>query len=155
MRGAHHLDQDRIDYVDPGGLCTSDDLINPSPATTFAHLDSTVVLSRDIAAKVFTRATRWTNVASARSADYWYRALRSRSWRAVSAAALQRAQRYHRDFGMDELSEEDKMTVARARKIERFPSRHSTLLKYLPVRLASTYRLRTRSQALGHLSGRI
>ena len=47
---AHHVDQDWLDHLDPGRVRACRRLTDPSPATTFAHLDATVVLSRDIAA---------------------------------------------------------------------------------------------------------
>src|SRR6201988_4819844 len=100
----------------------ADDLTAPSPATTFAHLDATVVLSRDIAA-----------LGIYPSVDPLDSTSRQLDPNVICQAHYQTArdvqgvlQRYKelKDIiailGMDELSEEDQATVARARKIERF-----------------------------------
>jgi len=60
--------------------------------------------------------------------------------------ALQRTARYYRILGMDELSEEDKVTVARARKIERFLSQPFHVAEVFTVHPASSFRLPTRSR---------
>jgi F-type H+/Na+-transporting ATPase subunit beta len=107
--------QERITSTKVGSITSiqavyvpADDLTDPSPATTFAHLDATVVLSRDIAALGIYPAVD---------------PLDSNS-RAVQGT-LQRYKEL-RDIiailGMDELSPEDKLAVARARKIQRFLS---------------------------------
>ena len=102
----------------------ADDLTDPSPATTFAHLDSTVVLSRDIAAKGIYPAVDPLDSTS-RQLDPLV--IGSEHYE-VARGVQNVLQRYKelKDIiailGMDELSEEDKQTVARARKIERFLS---------------------------------
>ncbi|KPK09399.1 MAG: ATP synthase F0F1 subunit beta [Betaproteobacteria bacterium SG8_39] len=115
--------QERITSTKVGSITSiqavyvpADDLTDPSPATTFGHLDATVVLSRDIAS--------------------------------LARAVQEILQRYKelRDIiailGMDELSPEDKLAVARARKIQRFLSQPFTVAqnftgtpgKYVPLK---------------------
>jgi F-type H+-transporting ATPase subunit beta len=102
----------------------ADDLTDPSPATTFAHLDSTVVLSRDIAAKGIYPAIDPLDSTS-RQLDPM---IIGNDHYATARGVQTVLQRYKelKDIiailGMDELSEEDKLTVSRARKIERFLS---------------------------------
>ncbi|MFT7286740.1 MAG: F-type H+-transporting ATPase subunit beta [Halieaceae bacterium] len=102
----------------------ADDLTDPSPATTFAHLDSTVVLSRDIAAKGIYPAVDPLDSTS-RQLDPL---LIGNEHYDIARRVQNVLQRYKelKDIiailGMDELSEEDKLTVGRARKIERFLS---------------------------------
>ena len=102
----------------------ADDLTDPSPATTFAHLDSTVVLSRDIAAKGIYPAVDPLDSTS-RQLDPL---IIGQEHYEVARGVQSVLQRYKelKDIiailGMDELSEEDKLIVARARKIERFLS---------------------------------
>ncbi|MEN0037363.1 MAG: F0F1 ATP synthase subunit beta [Cellvibrio sp.] len=102
----------------------ADDLTDPSPATTFAHLDSTVVLSRDIAAKGIYPAIDPLDSTS-RQLDPM---VIGHEHYATARGVQTVLQRYKelKDIiailGMDELSEEDKQTVSRARKIERFLS---------------------------------
>jgi F-type H+-transporting ATPase subunit beta len=107
----------------------ADDLTDPSPATTFAHLDATVVLSRDIAALGIYPAVDPLDSTS-RQVDpnvigqEHYDVARS------VQAVLQRYKEL-KDIiailGMDELSEEDKQAVQRARKIQRFLSQPFTV----------------------------
>jgi len=102
----------------------ADDLTDPSPATTFLHLDSTVVLSRDIAALGIYPAVDPLDSTS-RQLDPQ---VVGEEHYAVARGVQQTLQRYKelRDIiailGMDELSPEDKQAVARARKIQRFLS---------------------------------
>jgi F-type H+-transporting ATPase subunit beta len=123
--------QERITSTKTGSITSiqavyvpADDLTDPSPATTFAHLDATVVLSRDIAALGIYPAVDPLDSTSRQldplvvGADHYN-----------TARAVQKTlQRYKelRDIiailGMDELSEEDKRLVSRARKIQRFLS---------------------------------
>ena len=102
----------------------ADDLTDPSPATTFAHLDATVVLSRDIASLGIYPAVDPLDSTSRQLdplvvGDEHY---------SVARGVQMTLQKYKelRDIiailGMDELSADDKLTVARARKIQRFLS---------------------------------
>ena len=123
--------QERITSTKTGSITSiqavyvpADDLTDPSPATTFAHLDSTVVLSRDIAAKGIYPAVDPLDSTS-RQLDPL---IIGQDHYEVARGVQSVLQRYKelKDIiailGMDELSEEDKLTVARARKIERFLS---------------------------------
>ncbi|MES2825047.1 MAG: F0F1 ATP synthase subunit beta [Pseudomonadota bacterium] len=123
--------QERITSTKTGSITSvqavyvpADDLTDPSPATTFAHLDSTVVLSRDIAAKGIYPAIDPLDSTS-RQLDPM---IIGHEHYAVARGVQTVLQRYKelKDIiailGMDELSEEDKQTVSRARKIERFLS---------------------------------
>jgi F-type H+/Na+-transporting ATPase subunit beta len=102
----------------------ADDLTDPSPATTFAHLDATVVLSRDIASLGIYPAVDPLD-SSSRQLDPL---VVGEEHYAVARGVQATLQKYKelRDIiailGMDELSEEDKLVVARARKIQRFLS---------------------------------
>src|SRR5690606_12833064 len=102
----------------------ADDLTDPAPATSFAHLDATTVLSRAIAEKGIYPAVDPLDSTS-RMLDPM---IVGEEHYQVARAVQQTLQRYKalQDIiailGMDELSEEDKLTVARARKIERFLS---------------------------------
>jgi len=123
--------QERITSTKTGSITSiqavyvpADDLTDPSPATTFGHLDSTIVLSRDIAALGIYPAVDPLDSTSRQldpnvvGQDHYQTARR----------VQQTLQRYKelRDIiailGMDELSPEDKLAVARARKIQRFLS---------------------------------
>ncbi|SDH02846.1 MULTISPECIES: F0F1 ATP synthase subunit beta [unclassified Nitrosomonas] len=102
----------------------ADDLTDPSPATTFGHLDATVVLSRDIASLGIYPAVDPLDSTS-RQLDPM---IVGEDHYNTARAVQQTLQRYKelRDIiailGMDELSPEDKLTVSRARKIQRFLS---------------------------------
>jgi F-type H+-transporting ATPase subunit beta len=123
--------QERITSTKTGSITSiqavyvpADDLTDPSPATTFQHLDSTVVLSRDIAALGIYPAVDPLDSTS-RQLDPQ---IVGEEHYAVARGVQQTLQRYKelRDIiailGMDELSPEDKLAVARARKIQRFLS---------------------------------
>ncbi|ACR14626.1 F0F1 ATP synthase subunit beta [Teredinibacter turnerae] len=123
--------QERITSTKTGSITSvqavyvpADDLTDPSPATTFAHLDSTVVLSRDIAAKGIYPAIDPLDSTSRQLDPLVIGAEHYDVARGVQSV-LQRYKEL-KDIiailGMDELSEEDKQTVNRARKIERFLS---------------------------------
>jgi F-type H+-transporting ATPase subunit beta len=123
--------QERITSTKVGSITSiqavyvpADDLTDPSPATTFAHLDSTVVLSRDIAAKGIYPAVDPLDSTS-RQLD----PLLIGNEHYETARGVQNVLQRYKELkdiiailGMDELSEEDKQTVDRARKIERFLS---------------------------------
>jgi F-type H+-transporting ATPase subunit beta len=102
----------------------ADDLTDPSPATTFAHLDATVVLSRDIASLGIYPAVDPLDSTSRQVDPNVIGEEHYNTTRQVQAT-LQRYKEL-RDIiailGMDELSPEDKLMVARARKIQRFLS---------------------------------
>ena len=123
--------QERITSTKTGSITSiqavyvpADDLTDPSPATTFSHLDSTVVLSRDIAAKGIYPAVDPLDSTSRQLDPLVIGTEHYETARGVQSV-LQRYKEL-KDIiailGMDELSEEDKMTVSRARKIERFLS---------------------------------
>src|SRR5436305_2402626 len=123
--------QERITTTHKGSVTSvqaiyvpADDLTDPAPATSFAHLDATTVLSRDIAAKGIYPA-----VDPLDSTSRMLTPLIVGEERYTTARMVQQVlQRYKslQDIiailGMDELSEEDKIAVSRARKIERFLS---------------------------------
>ena len=102
----------------------ADDLTDPSPATTFGHLDATVVLSRDIASLGIYPAVDPLDSTSRQLDPNVIGEDHYNTTRAVQSV-LQRYKEL-RDIiailGMDELSPEDKLAVSRARKIQRFLS---------------------------------
>lgn len=123
--------QERITSTKTGSITSvqavyvpADDLTDPSPATTFAHLDATVVLSRQIAELGIYPAIDPLDSTS-RQLDPL---VVGQEHYEVALAVQKTLQRYKelKDIiailGMDELSEEDKQTVSRARKIQRFLS---------------------------------
>ncbi len=123
--------QERITTTTKGSITSvqaiyvpADDLTDPAPATSFAHLDATTVLSRSIAEKgIYPAVDPLDSTSRMLSA-----AVVGEEHYSVARQVQQVLQRYKalQDIiailGMDELSEEDKLTVARARKIERFLS---------------------------------
>ncbi len=123
--------QERITSTKVGSITSiqavyvpADDLTDPSPATTFGHLDSTVVLSRDIASLGIYPAVDPLDSTSRQLDPHVVGEDHYNTARAVQAT-LQRYKEL-RDIiailGMDELSPEDKLAVSRARKIQRFLS---------------------------------
>ena len=106
------------------GYVPADDLTDPAPATTFAHLDATTVLSRKIVEQgIYPAVDPLASTSRILEADIvgeeHYRVARK------VQATLQRYQELQdiiAIMGMDELSEEDKRTVSRARKVQRFLS---------------------------------
>jgi F-type H+-transporting ATPase subunit beta len=123
--------QERITSTKKGSITSvqaiyvpADDLTDPAPATSFAHLDATTVLSRSIAEKgIYPAVDPLDSTSRMLSA-----AIVGDEHYDVARRVQSTLQRYKalQDIiailGMDELSEEDKLTVARARKIERFLS---------------------------------
>jgi F-type H+-transporting ATPase subunit beta len=123
--------QERITSTDKGSITSvqaiyvpADDLTDPAPATAFSHLDATTVLSRDIASLGIYPAVDPLDSTS-RMLDP--QVVGEEHYEV--ARATQRILQKYRDLqdiiailGMDELSEEDKLTVARARKIQQFLS---------------------------------
>lgn len=123
--------QERITSTTQGSITSiqavyvpADDLTDPAPATTFAHLDATTVLSRNLAAKGIypavdpldsTSTMLQPNIVSSEHYE-------------TAETVKETLQRYKElqdiiaILGIDELSEEDRLTVARARKVERFLS---------------------------------
>ena len=123
--------QERITSTKVGSITSiqavyvpADDLTDPSPATTFGHLDSTVVLSRDIASLGIYPAVDPLDSTSRQLDPHVVGEEHYNTARAVQAT-LQRYKEL-RDIiailGMDELAPEDKLAVTRARKIQRFLS---------------------------------
>ena len=123
--------QERITTTNKGSITSvqaiyvpADDLTDPAPATSFAHLDATTVLSRSIAEKGIYPAVDPLDSTSRMLSPL----VVGEEHYGVARQVQQTLQRYKalQDIiailGMDELSEEDKLTVARARKIERFLS---------------------------------
>lgn len=123
--------QERITSTTEGSITSiqavyvpADDLTDPAPATTFAHLDATTVLSRGLASKGIYPAVDPLDSTSTMLqpnivGDEHYNTARS------VQATLQRYKELQdiiAILGLDELSEDDRLTVARARKIERFLS---------------------------------
>jgi F-type H+-transporting ATPase subunit beta len=123
--------QERITSTHEGSITSiqavyvpADDLTDPAPATTFAHLDATTVLSRALASKGIYPAvdpldSTSTMLQPAVVGDEHY----------TTARAVQSTLQRYKELqdiiailGLDELSEEDRLTVARARKIEKFLS---------------------------------
>jgi F-type H+-transporting ATPase subunit beta len=123
--------QERITSTTQGSITSiqavyvpADDLTDPAPATTFAHLDATTVLSRNLAAKGIYPAvdpldSTSTMLQPGIVSDEHYE---------IAESVKETLQRYKElqdiiaILGIDELSEEDRLTVARARKVERFLS---------------------------------
>ncbi len=123
--------QERITTTQKGSITSvqaiyvpADDLTDPAPATSFAHLDATTNLSRAIAEKgIYPAVDPLDSTSRMLSA-----AIVGEEHYNVARSVQQVLQRYKQlqdiiaILGMDELSEEDKLTVARARKVERFLS---------------------------------
>ncbi|KAG9438490.1 hypothetical protein H6P81_021571 [Aristolochia fimbriata] len=123
--------QERITSTKEGSITSiqavyvpADDLTDPAPATTFAHLDATTVLSRGLAAKGIYPAV---DPLDSTSTMLQPRIVGEEHYE-TAQRVKQTSQRYKElqdiiaILGLDELSEEDRLTVARARKIERFLS---------------------------------
>jgi len=121
--------QERITSTKTGSITSiqavyvpADDYTDPSPATTFAHLDSTVALSRDIASLGIYPAVD-PLASTSRQLDPNVIGVEHYETARRVQGTLQRYKEL-KDIiailGMDELSEEDKATVSRARKVERF-----------------------------------
>jgi F-type H+-transporting ATPase subunit beta len=123
--------QERITSTTQGSITSiqavyvpADDLTDPAPATTFAHLDATTVLSRNLAAKGIYPAVDPLDSTSTMLQP----GIVSEEHYAIAESVKETLQRYKElqdiiaILGIDELSEEDRLTVARARKVERFLS---------------------------------
>ena len=143
--------QERIASTKKGSITSvqavyvpADDLTDPSPATTFAHLDATIVLSRQIASLGIYPAVD-PLASTSRQLDPY---VVGKDHYEVARGVQTVLQRYKelKDIiailGMDELSEEDKLVVARARKVERFLSQPFSVAevftgtpgKYVPLK---------------------
>ena len=123
--------QERITSTTEGSITSiqavyvpADDLTDPAPATTFAHLDATTVLSRGLAAKgIYPAVDPLDSTSTMLQPDI----VGSEHYK-IAQQVKSTLQRYKElqdiiaILGLDELSEEDRITVARARKIERFLS---------------------------------
>ena len=123
--------QERITSTTQGSITSiqavyvpADDLTDPAPATTFAHLDATTVLSRNLAAKGIYPAVDPLDSTSTMLQP----GIVSEIHYKIAETVKETLQRYKElqdiiaILGIDELSEEDRLTVARARKVERFLS---------------------------------
>nr|YP_009495971.1 ATP synthase CF1 beta subunit [Rhizosolenia setigera]AWT38411.1 ATP synthase CF1 beta subunit [Rhizosolenia setigera] len=123
--------QERITSTTQGSITSiqavyvpADDLTDPAPATTFAHLDATTVLSRNLAAKGIYPAVDPLDSTSTMLQP----GIVSEVHYEMAESVKETLQRYKElqdiiaILGIDELSEEDRLTVARARKVERFLS---------------------------------
>ena len=143
--------QERITSTKRGSITSvqavyvpADDLTDPAPATTFAHLDATTVLSRGIASLgIYPAVDPLDSTSRLLSPD-----VVGIEHYEVARSVQQILQRYKElqdiiaIMGMDELSEEDKLTVSRARKIQRFLSQPFTVAeqftgmegRYVPVK---------------------
>jgi len=123
--------QERITSTTQGSITSiqavyvpADDLTDPAPATTFAHLDATTVLSRNLAAKGIYPAVDPLDSTSTMLQP----GIVSSTHYEIAESVKETLQRYKElqdiiaILGIDELSEEDRLTVARARKVERFLS---------------------------------
>jgi len=123
--------QERITSTKDGSITSiqavyvpADDLTDPAPATTFAHLDATTVLSRNLAAKGIYPAVDPLDSTSTMLQPW----IVGEEHYATAQSVKQTLQRYKElqdiiaILGLDELSEEDRLVVARARKVERFLS---------------------------------
>jgi len=123
--------QERITSTTQGSITSiqavyvpADDLTDPAPATTFAHLDATTVLSRNLAAKGIYPAVDPLDSTSTMLQP----GIVSSEHYEIAESVKETLQRYKElqdiiaILGIDELSEEDRLTVARARKVERFLS---------------------------------
>ena len=143
--------QERITSTNRGSITSvqavyvpADDLTDPAPATTFAHLDATTVLSRDIASQgIYPAVDPLESTSRILSPD-----VVGQEHYEVAREVQRILQKYNElqdiiaIMGMDELSEEDKVTVSRARKIQRFLSQSFTVAeqftglpgKYVPLK---------------------
>jgi F-type H+-transporting ATPase subunit beta len=123
--------QERITSTKDGSITSiqavyvpADDLTDPAPATTFAHLDATTVLSRNLASKGIYPAVDPLDSTSTMLQPW----ILGEEHYGCAQRVKQTLQRYKElqdiiaILGLDELSEEDRLVVARARKIERFLS---------------------------------
>lgn len=143
--------QERITSTKKGSITSvqavyvpADDLTDPAPATTFAHLDATTVLSRKIASQgIYPAVDPLDSTSRILTPD-----VVGREHYDTARAVQKMLQRYEElqdiiaIMGMDELSEEDKLTVSRARKIQRFLSQPFSVAeqftgyagKYVPIK---------------------
>lgn len=143
--------QERITSTKSGSITSvqavyvpADDLTDPAPATTFSHLDATTVLSRQIASLgIYPAVDPLDSTSKALSAE-----IVGNEHYNVAREVQEVLQRYKElqdiiaILGMDELSDEDKLTVSRARKIQRFFSQPFSVAeqftgmegKYVPVK---------------------
>ena len=143
--------QERITSTNKGSITSvqavyvpADDLTDPAPATTFAHLDATTTLSRNIASLgIYPAVDPLDSTSRILSPD-----IVGQEHYGVARSVQNILQRYKElqdiiaIMGMDELSDEDKLTVSRARKIQRFLSQPFSVAeqftgyegKYVPIK---------------------
>jgi F-type H+-transporting ATPase subunit beta len=143
--------QERITSTNKGSITSvqavyvpADDLTDPAPATTFAHLDATTVLSRSIASLGIYPAVdpleSTSRILSPDIVGYEHYEVARETQRILQR--YKELQDIIAIMGMDELSDEDKLTVSRARKIQRFLSQPFSVAeqftgmqgKYVPIR---------------------
>lgn len=139
--------QERITSTRKGSITSvqavyvpADDLTDPAPATTFTHLDATTVLSREIASQGIYPAVDPLDSTSRILAPE----IVGKEHYEIARAVQQVLQRYKElqdiiaIMGMDELSEEDKKTVNRARKVQRYLSQSFSVAEQF-IGMAGTY----------------
>ena len=139
--------QERITSTKTGSITSiqavyvpADDLTDPSPATTFAHLDATVVLSRNIAELGIYPAVDPLDSTS-RQLDPLV--VGEEHYKTTHIQGVLQRYKELKDIiailGMDELSEDDKLAVARARKVKRFLSQPFFVAEVLQAPLVNTF----------------
>ncbi len=151
--------QERITSTKKGSITSfqavyvpADDLTDPAPANTFAHLDSTIVLERSIAELgIYPAVDPLSSTSKALAPEI----VGEEHYRV--ARGVQRVLQRYKDLqdiiailGMDELSPEDKLTVFRARKIQRFLSQPFSSAKSSPAARAGTFRRGHRPRLRGN-----
>ena len=149
--------QERITSTKKGSITSfqavyvpADDLTDPAPTTTFAHLDATIVLERlhRRVLGIFPPLIRCLPVLQVRSR----RKLSGRNIKRFAARGVQKVLQRYKDLqdiiailGMDELSAEDKTAVFRARKIQKFMSQPFTVAQVFTAARANRFPARTPS----------
>ena len=136
----------------------ADDFTDPAPHTTFAHLDATTVLSRPISEKgIYPAVDPLT-----RPRGSWTRSIVGEEHYRVAKEVKRILQKYKElqdiiaILGIDELSEEDKVTVGRARRIERFLSQNMYVAEEFTGQPGSTVPLKETIEAFDkHRQGRV
>jgi F-type H+-transporting ATPase subunit beta len=152
--GAHHVHEEGVDHLGAGDLRAADDYTDPAPATTFAHLDATTNLSRaDRELGIYPAVDPLAS--TSRILDPRVSATSTTTSPAgeAGAAALQGPAGHHRDPRHRRAVGDDKLTVARARKIQRSCRSRSSSPSSSPASRASTSRSRYRARLQGDRRG--